>query len=606
MSYLDVPRIHFCGTFFTDPSTVDNDPKHYDVACVNPSPWQDPSGNHLFQFVDCTIRSALDKTGASSADAAVIGARVESTDWPACAKLADLDVYQQGVSSIFGLNVKLALNDGTSLVAPLDTAVLNGALFNVVLPQRGWGQYDEYGWGSYGGDSNARGIFQSVLRVDPGQWPARSPLLKQLRAAAAVVDGQVLLSLKLTLDGYINNPENSKFRTGRIVGCLGPFKANEPLYCPGQRWLSAVPSPDNVTPKPAWFVPAFYDGPFKIDETRKVLVVDLSNSIATASIGGPPVDVGTLSAVIRGPDTVIGDVQFSQFIYENSAGICEWPLNAKLLKSLKSNPLSLVTSRTDIGEPDVLNESASGFNLAIDDRILRIPGDVGTTQSVRVHATQWGKPAVGVKLNVNVVPVHGTTPGATVPPDNPGDTRQAEGAVSASVTATDADGFATVTVEIVSDPGARTPLLDGQLYFIYPYAGAAPVIAQENRISCLAWSHYPVNTNPTWDDVVAMLAVYVKLFPAMTEQINLTDQVAFATYAASPPFAFYGLKDYKVLDRITGGAIPFFLTRDQNDPRFMPVTRDLSPNKIKTLLYYIQNNYFPPTAPPGKSKKKVT
>jgi len=25
----------------------------------------------------------------------------------------------------------------------------------------------------------------------------------------------------------------------------------------------------------------------------------------------------------------------------------------------------------------------------------------------------------------------------------------------------------------------------------------------------------------------------------------------------------------------------------------MPVTRDLSPNRIKTILYYIQNQYFP-------------
>ncbi len=620
MSYLDVPRLHFAGTFFTDPSTMDNDPQHYEVACLNPSPWQDPNGCHHFRLVNCTIRSALDQTGASFADAAVIGAAVQSTDQPAPAKLADLDVYQQGVSSIFGLNVKIAFNDGTSLVAPLDAAVLNGAMFNVVLPQRSWQEYDGGGSGSYGGDSNARGIFQSVLRVDPSQWPqSKSPLLQQLRAAALVVDGKILLSLKLTLDAYINNPDNSKYRTGRVVGCLGPQKANEPLYCPGQRWLSAIPSPDNVQPPPAWNVPAFYDGPFKIDAARSVLVVDLSNSIATANlgtaadIGGPPVDVGTLSAVIQGPNTVIGGVQFSQFIYENSAGLCEWQLTAAQMASLQSNPLSLVTSRTDIGEPNVLNEAANGFNMAVDDRILRIPGEPGTAQSVRVVATQWGKPAVGVTFNLSVVSVHGGTYGATVPPTNPGDTPQADGAISAAITPTDVNGFATVTVTVLKDPGSRTPLLEGQLYFIYPhFEKLSPTPAQEYRISCLAFSQYSVNTNPAWSDIVAMLTVYDKLFPAMKAQVCLTDPVAFATYAASPPFGipdpanpghlipsgYYPdvPADYKILDRITGGAIPFFVSRDQNDPRFMPVTRDLSPNKIKTLLYFIQNSYFPPTS----------
>lgn len=51
--------------------------------------------------------------------------------------------------------------------------------------------------------------------------------------------------------------------------------------------------------------------------------------------------------------------------------------------------------------------------------------------------------------------------------------------------------------------------------------------------------------------------------------------------------------DFKILDRIQGGAIPFFLGCDVNDPRFMPVTRDLSPNKILSILHFIQNRYFP-------------
>ncbi len=52
MSYLDLPRFTISGNFYTDPSTVDNDPSHYDPSCTNPAPWQDPGGTHSFSFQD--------------------------------------------------------------------------------------------------------------------------------------------------------------------------------------------------------------------------------------------------------------------------------------------------------------------------------------------------------------------------------------------------------------------------------------------------------------------------------------------------------------------------------------------------------------------------
>ena len=57
MSYLDWPRIHL-GGFFTDPSTVNNDPDHYKADNTRPSPWQDPKGLHRFKFVDVKVQVA--------------------------------------------------------------------------------------------------------------------------------------------------------------------------------------------------------------------------------------------------------------------------------------------------------------------------------------------------------------------------------------------------------------------------------------------------------------------------------------------------------------------------------------------------------------------
>ena len=43
MTYLGCPRLHFAGTFFADPSTVNNDPAHYDNATFDRTKAWDPA-----------------------------------------------------------------------------------------------------------------------------------------------------------------------------------------------------------------------------------------------------------------------------------------------------------------------------------------------------------------------------------------------------------------------------------------------------------------------------------------------------------------------------------------------------------------------------------
>ncbi len=596
MSYLDVPRICVSGRFYTDPSTVDNDPVHYIDDDAPPSPWQMPEGKHEFKLDRCSVQSVRDATGANLDDPVLVGAEVVSLDRPIAAKLADLDVYQQGVSTVHGLQIIIKLGDQARLVGLMDAASLNGAQFNVVLPKRSWADYGSDGSASYGGDSFARGTFQSVLRVPEASWPAtESTVLAQLKGASAVVDGNVILSIKFTLDGYINNPVDPNCSLGRFIAAIGPGSAAEPPSSAADRWLAAVPPPGNSAP---WYQPAFYSAPFKVNAARKVLSIDLSNSISTVEIGGTFVDLGTFNAVLGDPaKTVIGPVPFSEAVYKTGGGICDLPLTDAQVAGLEHYPLGLVSSGALFGTQTPLAEDPSGLLLAAVDRVLRVPGALRSTVTARVFASRWGVPADDLALGVAVVSVHGNTPGATVPPSNPGNTHQADGAITATITPTDASGHAIITITVLKDPGFRTKLLDGQLYFIYPYVGADPGIAnvpQERVISCLAWSDYPVKTSPTFADVQVLLKPYVKLFPAMKAIINLTDETAFRLYAAGPPFAALGHPGLVVLDRITGGAIPLVLSRDPgNDASYMPLTRDLSPNRIATILHYIQNSYFP-------------
>src|SRR5215470_13631297 len=115
MSYLDVPRIHFAGKFFSNPSTVDNTASNYDPANTIDPAWN-PGGIHYFQLLSCKITAAVfDASGAlkvSNADDSIIGGSVAlSTNVLAPPKLVDLDTEWQSSSQIWGM--KLAISNGT-------------------------------------------------------------------------------------------------------------------------------------------------------------------------------------------------------------------------------------------------------------------------------------------------------------------------------------------------------------------------------------------------------------------------------------------------------------------------------------------------------------
>jgi hypothetical protein len=610
-NYLDPPRINIAGKFFANPSTVNNDPKHYTTEDKKPSPWQGPSGRHIWRLVDCNVRSVLGPDGTRQPKDPLVGTPVLSADEPSPAKLVDLDVYQQGTTQIFGFAMKIALPNGGELIARMDSPVLNSARFTRVLPTRGWDQ--QYGWGSYGGDANGAGFFQTVLRVADSSWPEKSgsPTIDALRAASDVVDGNRLLSFRFVLDGYFNVPRHVDYEYGRFTGSVGPGSADAPVWTPGHRWLNPRPLPE----KAAWYVPDFYGAPFKVDAVRSKLIIDLANALCMDFPRGAPVDLADFRAVVHdddGNEVTLGRIDESEFVFEDLSAIVEIDLDQRGLELIEDRPLSLVTSRNDIGGPTLFFEDASGINYAFDNRVLRMtsePGSQWVERGTRVHVTRWGQPVEDFDFRLDIVPVTGATPGNTGGnPTYPGDTHQAWGALQAKISPSDANGFAHVTVRVVDDPGMRTPELDGQLYFIYAYPSdsewTTPIQGrletQEHQLSVLAWSRYEVIEDPPWEVVSGLMAPYMKIYPSMRNIIDLTDQHSFEVYSLNPPWLVYGFPPTYEVDGISAGAIPFMMTRDFTDPRFMPITRDLSPNRIKTILNWVKNvqKGIEPTPPP--------
>ncbi len=619
MSYMDLPRFHFLGVFYTDPSTVNNDPSHYDPSTTRPSPWQDPNGTHSFRFTKVEVTSGLDQSGqlVSTGDP-LIGAAVYSADQspsnpPPPARIVDLDVYQQGTSTIYGFQLKLNIG-GTILSGSMDTCSLNSLRFTRVLPTRGWQGWDGYGSSSFGGDTYAVGFFQSVLRVSPASWPASSNLMNQLKAKTTTdASGNILLSIRLVLDNYQNVPWHDDFRTGRVLGTIGPVvSANEPVQAPGNRWLSAR-SIDTATAP--WYFPFFYDAPFKIaqrDGGVQTIVIDMANALAVESPGGPPVDLGDLKVRIgNGQTGLIGPFQANESLYSNLGGIIEMPLTADQYNG-RQQPVSILTSIDNVGGPQLWNEDPSGLYFAAETRSIQMTSEPGSSQlqaQSRVYVTQWGDPLPNYQLGVEAVSVVNGINGATVPwsAGYQGNTPQADGALTATVSPTDANGWATVTLSVNRDPGSRTEQLDSQLYFVVVYdpkKGAPNLMKvgapQEQQISVVVWASYPVNENPEWEEIRKMMAPYDKLYPAMSSQIELSDPHAFQIFATNPPWnKAYPTRKPVTLPNgsvIARGAIPQFVTLDINDPLYMPISRDLSPNKVLTLLYfaYKLQQDFPP------------
>jgi hypothetical protein len=330
-------------------------------------------------------------------------------------------------------------------------------------------------------------------------------------------------------------------------------------------------------------------------------VVDLANALATTAAGGSLCNLGNLTLTSGGTTKLATFVADDNF-YSSFGGILEVRVTESQWNA-RHAPLSLVTDNTGIGGPALWNEN-SPVAITADLRSVRITSDVGSPDST-VTCPVWvgnsGEPYVGAQLQVEVVSVVNGIKGATVPwsAGYKGNTRQAEGAVTATVTPADSNGWAQVTLNAVQDPGMRDDYLDGQLYFIVPYMGTKPDLtkapaAQEVMISCVALSRYAPNENPTWNEVESILEGYVRLFPFMTSRIDMSDPHTFQIFATNPPWVTPNGPTFNpsapvVLPngkKICIGAIPYYLTRPLDDPRCMPLTRDLSPGRLATVLYY--------------------
>ena len=532
MSYLDVPRLHFAGTFSANPSTVNNTHANFNPKVTHPVPAWNPMGNHAWQFLNCRVQSAVGASGQISADP-IIGADVLSPDQPVIAKLVDLDTDQQGVSEIWGFQVKVA-------VSATDYFMGN---FRVVCFNDLWGRV-------LNGhpDSMFSAYYQSFL--DDVSWGSQisSPFLQELQSVSPA-----RLSIKFVVDGYQDDSSSPQFNQGRIVGTIGPAWADEPSNFVAGRALR--PPAQNA---------ALNFGYARVDQLRQRVMVDLGNSVPTTSPAGPPPNLGTLQLAIipsSGSTIILGAYDYTQATYQASAGIQEYPLSTAQLALLENTPLGVVQTNAPGGSNNpavVLREGQNGTYICASQQVYRMnPGDVDTVELI---ALQFGKAAAGQQLNLQLGNLNDTPASALTFPQ--------------SVT-TGPDGRASFPLT-AANPGNPRDYIDGQVYGVtYDWTldddPDFPPDSGNNFVSVLVFDSF--EEAPTWENIQPIMQQYAKLYPFMDSIFQLDDPTVIQQNIA----AFQQVLNIPIAD-----------------PRYMPVTRDMSRDKRQRILEWL--NLGAPTA----------
>jgi hypothetical protein len=588
MSYLGPLRLHFAGKFQAAISTVNNDPLHFDNANFKPqyqqmqsgndpdqlNGWFNPRGSGDWRLIECTVTSAWLADGTEApGDDPVRTAVVADSDRMVPAKLVDIDPEQQLVSTIWGLEVRIATWSGENLLRGRFEPI---AFVDIWDRAQGAGD---------AGDVGASAAYQSVLTDVEWGDVASSPFLAALKAASA--DG--LLSIKFTVDGVNLDFTSPDFTVGRIVGTVGPASADEPRHFVAGRQFMTAPKAGTqgfFTPQRGInFCAAAVDR-----ETRRVYL-DLGNALPTVTPGGAAADLGAITLYqapsAQGP-LALGRLAAAAYTaagwYESTAGVVALPADRPLtdaeLDRIDGGPLAIATTPAG-GSPTVaISEPPGGVFVRADQFTFPLSPDDQAT--VTLHATRFGRPYADapvllVRYNDQFQPFSplGAAPMVGTPED----------AIDypARVT-TDKRGVATVMVT-ATDPGVPRGFIDGQLYGLYPVleetvvSPAAPYpFNQWSFVTLVVWSGFQPDEPPTWFGAVQpILQQYANLYPVMNRFVDLGDY-----------------------DQVSGyrRALEYVFSLDVHDPNSMPVTRDLSPAKRAAVLRWLRE-----PGPDGKPRK---
>lgn len=544
MSYLNSPRLTFSGQFQADPSTVNNDPTHYNNQTFQPdfqqwgqgatNGWWNPEGTGSWRFLSCKVQQVtyLDGTSTSNPEEdPVIGMTLMDSNQKVAGKIVDLDSQQQMVSALWGLMVRLVSGEKELIKSDYEVASFTNIWMNRA-PE-------------LGGDTRAAAIFQSTLTNI--SWNLESCDSRYLNELYKVSKDR--LSIQFTTDLYDMDRSSPAFTIGRIVGSIGPYFEGEPTYFTQGRPLFPQSGSINF-------------GNAIVDEKLKQLTIDLANSFSIHANGKlqdtHPLTIGVNTGSV-GFDHIIpiGEITLdSSGWYDVNAGISTVPLGDKLSMAT-TYPLVIQNSAGNI----LFRESEE--YVCADKFVFYLNPE----EECQVHffASKLGKPLANKEIELQLFdsPFGPTPPTVGVPKS---------AMVFDKTVVTDPQGKASVTIK-AKDPGNPRGYIDGQVYGIsYNFSdGYFSDCNQSNFLSFLVFDSVDPTkvSNPTWEDIQPIMQQYANLYPLMSKGI-------------------FNLADKSVVDN-NAEILKFVFGKDKQDPNYMPATRDLSRDKSAMILNYLNS-----------------
>jgi hypothetical protein len=560
MSYFQLPRLCFFGTFRASPSTINNIDANFAEPPVLQKLWN-PKGSHAFQLLKgnesfippsikvkpCTVQSVTTKSGTITNPASdpLIGQLVVSTNTPTVGKLVDLDPDQQQVSQVWGM--QLGIGDPASdwLIGDFEAAY-----FQQIFGPRAPGGFA----------IGLSAVYQSKLTNL--QWPAypSSPFLQKLKAASPDC-----LSIRFTLDRLDARPTlahgapNPNFTLGRISGTIGPSAVAEPTHITVGRMLrpGSAPPPSALkiggakenlpAAAPAGPINTNFNlAPALVDPSRKVVGIDLGNALPF-NADGTPANAGQLQLAIQTStgNVVLGAIANTANNYQQQAFLFEFPLGANAAAAA-SNPL-VVLSNGNI----VMTENPTGAWIDAAEHVYRM--DASRSAEVTLYATVFGAtPPAGQNVDLGVSPMGSGT-------------NQQPLSVTPQTVTLAADGTATFTMSSGIPGNPRGPI-DGQVYQVTFTWNQDTIPDQTAFVSAHVFDAFTAPATPTWTDVQPIFQQIMVLYPFMKSILNLSDEAIVIANAAT-----------------IAGAMRLPVT----NPHFMPVTRDLSGPKTAMILAWL-------------------
>jgi len=575
MSYLSPTRLTFAGRFRAAPSTVNNDPVHYDNDAFkknyqdfqtksDPNGWWNPTGNAVFGFSETKLQRAyVDGCRVELPETFVLGAPERVSG-----KIVDLDPEQQLVSEIWGMEVRLADSDGNTL--------MHGH-FAVAPFTNIWWQRVQ---GAGGGDISASAVYQSTL--SKVEWGEDRLLSSALVALKNETKGDKL-SIRFIVDSYNMDHTDAYFTFGRVAGAIGPYQEGEPTYfTPGRQFfpkLALRQGTEEPTGK-------LYFANATICPAAQRLLVDLGNALPVQGSVGPMVNLGDLDFSYTddsGSPVVLGTLAAADYTaehwYEDTSGIVSLALSPAQFEGAADAPLKI---RSPAGAK--LDETPGGYHVRADRFVHRLypdpltpdqrfePKEVPANEAaVRLFATRFGQPLPNAQITCffddSQLQPSTSVSGRQAPVVGmPQEALSFERSIQ-----TDANGVATLRLT-ASDPQNPRRYIDGQVYgvrYCLTASLAADYVIQNvsnpsDFISVLVWNKF--DGDASWESILPVLQLYANLYPIMDQFLDLTSPQHLAEKA-------------KILQ--------FVFSRDQQDPNYMPVTRDLSPAKRAAVIAWL-------------------